>query len=632
MRYKLLDYINLYRPAGREGGGQRRRSARHLAWESLESRALMATLFPGNPISIVTPTEFSGTGGTSTSGGALDALNAFKAALGGGAANTAAAPQAGGFRTINWDGVKTDGTDSGAGPNSTFVIASKTVGISLNRFQGQGTFFLDNYAVSGDGFTDVNPNVTATTLQAFSKSNTFAMYNVNAIFQSFVLPSAPGTDPVLAGTRGFGAIFINNEVANTSSIEFFHGDQSLGKFFVPANPTPGAPEFLGELWPANMPVVTTVALTPGTASTGVVFDFKGTTATPAGTDPTKLVTTDDQVYAEPVAATDVEPVTIQGDFATLPGATGTLNAAPKATATVATPFTGVVATFNDTNGTVAATPGEFQATINWGDGHLSNGTVQANAQGGFDVLGTNTYGSAGLIPASVLIKDDGGAGGAPDLLDSSVIEVAAATTTTTLTGVTPSPAVAGQVVTLTAQVSPSPGAAADKGFVLLEDNGLPLGTAAVDSTGAATFTTTRLSPGTHNLSAVYLGTADFTTSTSNSISEVVRSDVTSQIAITFGPLKRRGGRFLQHVTLHNTGTTLPGPLVLVLDNLGRGAKLVNASGVTANAAPLGSPFIIVLDSTGRLASGASVGVDLILTGRPKTVRFTPRVLAGLSQP
>jgi hypothetical protein len=54
--------------------------------------------------------------------------------------------------------------------------------------------------------------------------------------------------------------------------------------------------------------------------------------------------------------------------------------------------------------------------------------------------------------------------------------------------------------------------------------------------------------------------------------------------------------------------------------------------VTANAAPLGSPFIIVLDSTGRLASGASVGVDLILTGRPKTVRFTPRVLAGLSQP
>jgi hypothetical protein len=589
----------------------------------------MATLFPGDPISIVTPTEYSGTGGTNTSGGALDALNAFKAALGGGTANTAAAPQPGGFRTITWDGVKTDGTDSAAGPNSTVVIASKTVGIPLDRFQGQGTFFLDIYAVSGDGFTDVNPNVTSTTLQAFSTPNTFAMFNDNTIDQAFVLASVPGTSPVLAGTRGFGAIFINNQVANTSSIEYFHGDQSLGKFFVPADPTAGAPEFLGELWPANMPIVTRVTLNLGTAATGVLFDFNGTTPTPVGTDPTKLVTTDDFVYAEPVPVTDVEPVSIQGDFATLPGATGTLNASPKATSTVATPFTGVVATFNDTNGTVTATPGEFQATINWGDGHLSNGTVQANAQGGFDVVGTNTYGFAALVPATVLIKDFGGA---PDLVVSSVIQVAAATTTTTLTTVAPNPAIAGQVVTLVAQVAPSPGKAVDKGFVLFQDNGLPLGTAAVDSTGAATFTTTLLSSGTHSLSAVYLGTSSFSTSTSPSISEVVRSDVTSQIAITLGPLKRRGRRFLQHVTLRNTGPTLPGPLDLVLDYLGRGARLVNASGMTANAAPLGSPFIIVLDSTSQLASGASVGVDLILTGRARTVRFIPRVLAGLTQP
>jgi hypothetical protein len=588
----------------------------------------MATLFPGNPISIVAPTEYSGTGGTNTSGGAVNALSAFKAALGGGAANTAPAPQPGGFRTITWDGVKTDGTDSVAGLHSTIVLGSKTVGIPLNRFQGQGTFFLDIYAVSGDGFTDVNPN--ATTLPAFSTPNTFAMFNDNTIDQAFVLPSGVGTTPVLAGTRGFGAIFINNQVANTSSIEFFHGDQSLGQFFVPASSTPGAPEFLGELWPAKLPIVTRVTLNLGTAATGVLFNFNGTTSTAVGTDPTKLVTTDDFVYAEPVPTTDVEPVSIEGDFASLPGNVGALNASPKASATVATPFTGVVATFNDTNSTVNATPGEFQATINWGDGHLSNGTVQANAQGGFDVVGTNTFGFAGLIPASVLIKDLA-SGGASDFVVSSEIQVAAATTTTSLS-VTPNPAIANQVVTLVAQVTPSPGKAADRGFVLFEDNGLPLGTAAVDSNGSASFATTLLTPGTHSLSAVYLGTASFSTSTSGSVAEVIRSDVTSQFAITLGPVRRRGRRFLQHVTLRNAGATLHGPLDLELAYLGRGAKLVNANGVTAHTAPLGSPFIIVLDASGQLSAGSSVGVDLILTGRAKAVRYVPQVLAGLSQP
>ena len=106
-----------------------------------------------------------------------------------GSKNTAAAPQTGGFRVINWDGVKLDGTDFGGGSNTTVINMGKTVGIPLNRFQVQGTFFEEVYAVSSDGFTDVNPNVTGL-FPAFSPSNTFAMFNDNTIDQSFVLPSA----------------------------------------------------------------------------------------------------------------------------------------------------------------------------------------------------------------------------------------------------------------------------------------------------------------------------------------------------------------------------------------------------------------------------------------------------------
>ena len=96
--------------------------------------------------------------------------------------------------------------------------------IPKNRFIGQGVFFGDPYAVSGDGFTDVNPNVTGL-FPAFSSPNTFAMTNDNTIDMSFNLPTGNNSAPVPAATRGFGAIFINVQIPNTSSIEFFDGDR-----------------------------------------------------------------------------------------------------------------------------------------------------------------------------------------------------------------------------------------------------------------------------------------------------------------------------------------------------------------------------------------------------------------------
>jgi hypothetical protein len=593
----------------------RRGCAQRLEWESLESRALMATLFPGNPITVGTPLTFSGVGGTNTSGGAFTALTNFETAIGG-VKNTAAAPQTGGFRTITWDGVKLDGTDFGGGANTIVINQNKTVAIPLNRFQTQGTFFGDEYAVSSDGFTDVNSNVTGL-FPAFSAPNTFAMFNDNTIDQSFVLPSAAGTTPALAGTRGFGAIFLNSEIANTSSIEFFHGNLSLGTFFVPVG-TQGQAEFLGVLF--SNPIVTNVTLTLGTDT---LFTFNGATTTGTTTNNPggghNLVVTDDFVFPEPVSMLDAPPI--------LPGPNGTLNAQAKANAVVGTAFSGVVATFSDNT---AAQASQFTATINWGNGHISNGVVQANTQGGFDVMGTNVFDAAVTTPVAVHIADFGGAA---NLDVANVIQVTAATTTITLS-VAPSPAIAGQTVTLTATVTPSAGHTANNGFVEFEDGGMPLGVAPLDSTGTATFTTTQLSLGSHSLTAVFLGTRDFNASPSTAVTESVRADVTSQITVTLGSIKRKGRRFLQHVTLTNNGGTLPGPLALVLVGLGRGTKLVNASGVTMRITPLGSPFIFgTLGSSNQLATGASVGVDLVFTGRSaRAVRYTPLVLAGLSQP
>ena len=259
-----------------------------------------ASLFPGNPVDIGMPVVTTGVGKADVT----TALANFQAAIGGVSNNGKASPQTGGFRTINWDGVKVDGTDSGGPPNTTVIHTGDVVGIPLNRFQGQGVSFEEVYAVSNNGFATVNTNA-AGLFPAFSTPNTFAMFNDNTIDMSFVLPSTVTSTPVPAAIRGFGAVFINAQIADSSSIEYFSGDRSLGKFSVPVSPTAGDPEFLGVLF--SSPLVTRVQLILGTET---LFTFNGqtTTGTTVNDATHNLVVTDDFDYAEPVPLPNLPPV------------------------------------------------------------------------------------------------------------------------------------------------------------------------------------------------------------------------------------------------------------------------------------------------------------------------------------
>ncbi len=350
------------------------------AWlEKLEERVFLS-LSPGTPVTVTTPTAFSGVGGTNTSGAALTALQSFDTAIGGSDNGATASPQSGGFRSINWDGVKLDGTDFGG--DTTVIDAGKTVGIPLNRFQERGIFFEEVYAVSGDGFADVNPSATGL-FPAFSASNTFSMFNENTIDFSFVKPSSHTTSAVDAENSGFGAIFLNVQTPNTTSIEYFHGNESLGKFYVPVG-TQGQAEFLGELF--SSPIVTRAQITLGT---DVLFSFNGTTFSSSSTNnppSSNLVVNDDFVYPEPVTDPDIPTVTgMQGQT-----------------------FTGTVARFFDSDTTVNAA--SFTGIIHWGDGQASPATITSNSSGGFDVSGSNTFAQGGKLPISVDIQQFDSAG------------------------------------------------------------------------------------------------------------------------------------------------------------------------------------------------------------------------------
>ena len=247
------------------------------------------------------PVVYSGSGADATT-----ALDAFRAAIGG--VKNTAGPEASGRREISWDGVRLDGTD--ANPNTQVVDSGHTVVIPVDRFRAQGALFEDPYAVSGDGFASVNPG-TAGQFPAFSPNNTFVMqdetpyqFDDRFIGQSFTIPGTA----TAAGTRGFGAIFIDVEKAGSSSIEYFGHDAgghevSLGTFAVPTGAS-GEPQFLGVLF--DNPVVTDVNLTVGT---NTLFNFDGTSFQSFGPENlsgnTDLAVTDDFVFAEPTMAAAV---------------------------------------------------------------------------------------------------------------------------------------------------------------------------------------------------------------------------------------------------------------------------------------------------------------------------------------
>jgi hypothetical protein len=66
-------------------------------------------------------------------------------------------------------------------------------------------------------------------------------------------------------------------------------------------------------------------------------------------------------------------------------------------------FEGVVATFTDLNPN--SQPGDFSATITWGDDNITQGIVTSDGSGGFRVTGTNTYRMLGSYSFSVQIVD-----------------------------------------------------------------------------------------------------------------------------------------------------------------------------------------------------------------------------------
>jgi len=158
------------------------------------------------------------------------------------------------------------------------------------------------------------------------------------------------------------------------------------------------------------------------------------------------------------------------------------------------------------------------------DGMTTLGTVTLDANGNASLS------TAGLAVGSHTITANYGGDANYTSNSTSLIQtVNAKTTSTTLTS-SLNPALQGQTVTFTSQVTTSQGGT-PTGTVAFLDGTTTLGSVTIDANGNASFSTGGLSVGSHNITANYSGDANFSSS-SASLTQWITQPPTSNTALT----------------------------------------------------------------------------------------------------
>jgi hypothetical protein len=187
------------------------------------------------------PMTFSASGPNATSISATVAQ--FQAALGN-PNNGNAAGTTGGRREINWDGGNVNLLDNTPG-GTPFNVFLNTRG---GQFTTSGTGFVQAPPSGGpqNGLAGQFSNATyGTTFAAFSPSRLFVPIGSNAFDALFFVPGTNGGVPATVG--GFGIVFSDIDLANTTHMDFFDPQgNSLGSFNAAAGGTTNASfSFLG---------------------------------------------------------------------------------------------------------------------------------------------------------------------------------------------------------------------------------------------------------------------------------------------------------------------------------------------------------------------------------------------------
>jgi hypothetical protein len=132
----------------------------------------------------------------------------------------------GGRREINWDGVPDDLLNKKLPGDFFNPVGDQAPAANQRGLVYSGT---SNFQVSKTSFAEVNAAVAAE-LTSFSGNKIFA----NTSSKLWDVEFQVAGQALAASVKGFGIVFSDVDLAQSTSLEFFNDQRSLGKFFAPA--------------------------------------------------------------------------------------------------------------------------------------------------------------------------------------------------------------------------------------------------------------------------------------------------------------------------------------------------------------------------------------------------------------
>ncbi len=190
----------------------------------------------------------------------------------------------GGRREVNWDGVPDSVTGIKLAGDFFNPVSP---GAPVGRQRGLVYAGTSDAMVSKNNFSEVNAGA-APAFAAFSGNKSFAV--VNAALWPVEFAVAGQTTP--ATVKGFGIVVADADKSNSTYLEFYNGNRSLGRYYVPAHTGSSNFSFLGVYFKNER--VTLVEI----GHEGKLIDG-GKDITDGGSK--DLVVFDDFIYSEPAA-------------------------------------------------------------------------------------------------------------------------------------------------------------------------------------------------------------------------------------------------------------------------------------------------------------------------------------------
>jgi len=222
-------------------------------------------------------------------------VDAFRATLGNPNNANNPGPLGSGRREINWDGG--GGVDVTTAPVTPFNVFLNTRGAQFTT-PGTGLSQVPPSGGPTDGLEGLFSNPTyGVIFSTFSPLRLFAPVGSNITDGLFFLPGSNGTVPAIVS--GFGAVFTDVDLPNTTQIEFFNAADTLlfSSFVEPGTVSDGSLSFLGVFFNAGEGLAR-VRITTGNTALG-----------PNDGGGVDVVVMDDFLYSEPQQVVP-EPATL----------------------------------------------------------------------------------------------------------------------------------------------------------------------------------------------------------------------------------------------------------------------------------------------------------------------------------